>query len=293
MAITPTFTGSAEPTQVPSDLTGGIRDDLGDLDDRQLLAISGSPSASGDRRAAARDLLVSRHRSLVISCARRYLGGPEPAEDLVQVGYLGLVKAINNFDPAFGQGLSSYARAYILGEIKRHFRDKRWQLHVERPIQELVLHVRQSTEDLTHRLGRAPADAELAASLEVSEADIREARRAELVLHPISLDEPAGGQRTPSSLADLLGQDDPRIEHLLGMQAVATHWAELPLREQEILALRFYGDLTQSQVGQQLGISQMQVSRLLAHALGYLRPRVTGQPDSQPRDHEPSPRSSR
>src|ERR1700722_3611678 len=201
MTITPSLIAPAEPALVQPDLAGTTGAELWELDDRELLAIAGSLPHSGDRRAAARDLLVSRHRALVYSCVRRYLGGPEPAEDLVQVGYLGLVKAINNFDPAFGYGLSSYARAYILGEIKRHFRDKRWQLHVERPMQELVLHVRETTERLTHELGRAPADVELAGDLRVSVADIREAHRAELVLHPKSLDEPAASQGGPPSLA--------------------------------------------------------------------------------------------
>jgi len=113
----------------------------------------------------------------------------------------------------------------------------------------------------------------------VSDADIRDARRAELVLQPCSLDGPLGSQPGAESLADLLGEEDPRLAHMLGMHAVATHWAELPGREQKILLLRFYGDMTQAQVGQQLGISQMHVSRLLAHALGYLRPRLLGLPE--------------
>jgi RNA polymerase sigma-B factor len=255
------------------------RRDLTGLDDLELLALTGSLPRSSDRRAAACDLLVSRYRGLVLSCVRQYSGSPEPAEDLTQVGYVGLVKAINNFDPAFGYGLSSYARSYILGEIKRHFRDKRWQVHVERPLQELVLQVREATGRLTQQLGRRPADAELAGHLGVREADIRDARRAELVLQPRSLDEPAGCRDNPASLADFLGGEDARLEHMLGMRAVAAHWGELPAREQKILVLRFYGDMTQAQVGQQLGISQMQVSRLLAHALGYLRPRLLGLPE--------------
>jgi hypothetical protein len=105
------------------------------------------------------------------------------------------------------------------------------------------------------------------------------ARRAELAFRPWSLDEPLRGQDGPASLGDLLGEDDPQVEHMLGMQAVATHWGELPGREQQILLMRFHGDMTQAQIGQQLGISQMHVSRLLAHALGYLRPRLLGLPE--------------
>ena len=194
------------------------------------------------------------------------------------MGYVGLVKAINNFDPAFGFGLSSYARTCILGEIKRHFRDSRWQVHVGRPMKELVLAVREATDRLTQQLGHTPADAELAGDLAVRDIDVRDARLAELVLKPASLDGTASRHDSTENLADLLGGEDLRLERMLGMQAVATHWGELPAREQEILILRFYGDLTQAQVGQQLGISQMHVSRLLAHALSHLRPYLTGIP---------------
>ena len=227
--------------------------DLPGMDDRELLALAASLPPSSGRRAAARDLLVSRYRALVLSCARRYSGTPEPAEDLIQVGYVGLVKAINNFDPAFGFGLSSYARTCILGEIKRHFRDNRWQVHVGRPMKELVLAVREATDRLTQQLGHTPADAELAGDLAVRDIDVRDARLAELVLKPASLDGPASRHDSTENLADLLGGEDLRLERMLGMQAVATHWDELPAREQEILILRFYGDLTQAQVGHQLG----------------------------------------
>jgi len=250
--------------------------DLPGMADRELLAIAASLPPSSGRRAAARDLLISRYRILVLSCARRYSGAPEPAEDLIQVGYVGLVKAINNFDPAYGFGLSSYATTCILGEIKRHFRDNRWQVHVGRPMKELVLAVREAADRLTQQLGHAPAEAELAHDLAVRDIDVRNARLAELVLKPVSLDGPAGLHDSTDNLADRLGGEDLRLERMLGMQAVATHWGELPAREQEILILRFYNDMTQAQIGQQLGISQMHVSRLLAHALGRLRPHLTG-----------------
>jgi RNA polymerase sigma-B factor len=269
---------AAEPKRALPLPSGQIRQGLSELDDRELLALAGSLPRCSDRRAAARDLLVSRHRGLVLSCVRQYSRSPESAEDLTQVGYVGLLKAINNFDPAFGYGLSTYARPYILGEIKRHFRDKRWQVHVERPLQELVLQVREATGRLTQQLGHTPADAELASDLGVRDADIRDARQAELVLQPRSLDEPTGSHASALRLADVLGEDDPRLEHKLGMRAIATHWGELPEREQKILILSFYGDMTQTQIGQRLGLSQMQVSRLLAHALGYLRPLLTGMP---------------
>ncbi len=248
--------------------------ELAEMDDGALLGIVRlSPRASG-RRAAACELLVSRHQGLVWSCVRPYLHSPEPAEDLMQVGYVGLLKAIGNFDPAAGGCLAAYARPCISGELKRHFRDKRWQVHVKRPVQELVLEVREATWRLAQELGRMPAESDLTRHLGISGNELRHAQRAEIAFQPYSLDAPLVGQRGTSILADVLGAEDPRLEHMLGMQAVAAHWGELPLREQEILLMRFRGGLTQAQIGQRLGISQMHVSRLIARALGYLRSRL-------------------
>jgi RNA polymerase sigma-B factor len=244
------------------------------LEDRELLMLVRSLPRADGRRAAACEVLVARHRGLVRACAARYRRSPEPAEDLMQVGYVGLLKAINNFDPQVGGSLAAYAQPCISGEIKRHFRDKRWQVHVERSVQELVLEVRKATRELTQELGRGPSDGDLAARCGVSEAQIREARRADLVLAPASLDAPLSDRPDAAGLADVLGEEDPGVEHALDMQALAAHWGELPRREQKILLMRFYGDMTQAQIGAQLGISQMHVSRLLAHALAYLRHRI-------------------
>ena len=278
MTAFPSTTASCKSARIPPLPAGWILQGLAGLDDRELLGILRSLPRSSERRAAACELLVGRYRNLVRSCVHRYGRSPEPVQDLMQVGYVGLLKAINNFDPALGLSLVAYAYPYITGELKRHFRDKGWQVHVERSVQELVLAVREAARYLTQQLGHLPADAELAGYLGVGEADIREARRAELVLQSWSLDEPLRGQAGAASPGDLLGEDDPQVERMLGMRAVATHWGELPLREQQILLMRFYGDMTQAQIGQQLGISQMHVSRLLAHALGYLRPRLLGLP---------------
>ena len=165
------------------------------------------------------------------------------------------------------------------GEIKRHFRDKRWQVHVRRPAQELLLEVRQATEDLTHSLGHTPSEAELAGHLGVAPDDLGEARRADMVFHAYSLDAPLGDQQDPVQLGDLLGADDEAVEQTVDMAAVSAHWQELPRREQRILVMRFYGNLTQAEIGDRLGISQMHVSRLLARALGYLRSRLLATPD--------------
>ena len=221
---------------------------------------------------------MSRHRRLVWSCVYRYKRSPEPTEDLMQVGYVGLLKAINNFDPAMGPSLAAYAQPCISGEIKRYFRDKRWHVHVERPVQELLLEVREAKNQLIQQLSHAPSDAEVASHLGASEAAVREALRADMLMQPSSLDAPLAGQPDAATLADLLGEDDPRVEHTLSMEALGTHWDELPRREQKILLMRFYGDMTQAEIGGKLGISQMHVSRLLAHALTFLRQRILFDP---------------
>jgi RNA polymerase sigma-B factor len=237
--------------------------DLTRLDDLDLLRIMRSLPQESDRRAAACDILVGRYKKLVRSCVRRYMDSPEPTEDLMQVGYVGLLKAINNFDPVVGNSLTAYAAPCISGEIKRHFRDKRWQVHVRRAAQELLLEVR--------------TEAELADHLGVSERELLEARRADVIFHVYSLDAPLSDREDGTDLADMLGGEDEELEHTLDMEAVTAHWHELPTREQRILLLRFYGNLTQAEIGDRLGISQMHVSRLLARALGYLRECLSGQ----------------
>ncbi len=167
------------------------------------------------------------------------------------------------------------------GEIKRHFRDKRWEIRVRRRLQELRLGIRKATADLTQQLARTPTDADLASHLHLTETQIREAQQAALAFRASSLDAPLPDSRGEDhSLSDVLGAEDPDLERTLDMEAVRAHWAELPEREQELLLLRFYGNMTQAQIGERLGISQMHVSRLLARALAYLRERIT---DSRPR----------
>jgi RNA polymerase sigma-B factor len=247
-----------------------VQEDLTGLDDPALLSLVHS-LAQG---AAARELLVTRYQRLVWSCVRPYLRSPVPAEDLMQVGHVGLLKAIGNFDPVAGASLAAYARPCISGEIKRYFRDKRWQLRVPRPVQGLVLQVRDATGPLAQQLGRTPTDSDLARHLGVSVDELRQARVAELAFESSSLDAPLAGQSGMVTLGDALGQDDPQLEHMLSMRAVAAHWGELPSREQQILIMDFGDSMTQAQIGQRLGISQMHVSRLRARALGYLRARL-------------------
>jgi RNA polymerase sigma-B factor len=268
---------ASDPAAPEADVRPGFRAELQELPDDALLTKVRTLPRDSEVRAAACEILVDRYARLVRSCVRQYRGSPEPAEDLMQVGYVGLLKAINNYDPEFGDSLAAYAQPCVYGEIKRHFRDKRWQIHVRRSAQELLLDLRKASEELTHQLGRTPAEEELASKLGVSDDDMREAREADLVFSTYSLDAPVFDRDDPSLLADLLGDDDPGVAHAIDMEAVNAHWDELPEREQRILVMRFYGNLTQTEIGARLGISQMHVSRLMARALAHLRSRLLDQ----------------
>jgi RNA polymerase sigma-B factor len=267
-------TTATDATAHDTSIHPGSRAELKELSDNALLAKVRALPRNSELRAAACEILVDRYDKLVRSCVRQYRGSPEPVEDLMQVGYVGLLKAINNYDPEVGDSLSAYAQPCVSGEIKRHFRDKRWQIHVRRSAQELLLELRKATEELTQQLGRAPEEAELAERLGVSLDDMQEARQADLVFSTYSLDAPLSDRDDPALLADMLGDDDPDVAHTIDMEAVNTHWEELPEREQRILVMRFYGNLTQTEIGERLGISQMHVSRLLARALGHLKSRL-------------------
>jgi RNA polymerase sigma-B factor len=250
---------------------------LADLpDDDLLIEIRGLPVDS-EQRARLCEVLVARYSKLVQACVRQYKDSPEPVEDLTQVGYVGLLKAINNYDPEVGDSLPAYARPCVRGEIKRHFRDKRWQVHVRRSEQELVLELRKATDELIQDLGREPSEEELAARLGVSMSELQNVRQADSAFRTCSLDAPLSDHDDPSALADLLGEDDHHVEQAIDMQALNKHWGELPEREQRILVLRFYGNLTQCEIGKRMGMSQMHVSRLLSRALSHLRGKLIEQ----------------
>src|SRR6266513_2950660 len=258
----------------PTDPGAWSRGVLDHCDDYELVQkVQALPRASAEREAAC-EMLIVRYQPLVRSCALRYRESPETTEELMQAGYVGLLKAINNFDPAIGTNLAVYAQPCISGEIKRHFRDKRWQIHVKRSAQELLLQVRRARGELAQDLGRSPRDEEMARHLGVSLDDLHDAQRADMVFHSHSLDAPLYGQEDPATLSELIGQEDPQVEHTLDMESVLTHWSDLPEREQRILTMGFYCNMTQAEIGERLGISQMHVSRLLARALRYLRDRL-------------------
>jgi RNA polymerase sigma-B factor len=249
--------------------------------DQELLRLIHDRRGAPQTAASACEVLVARYESLVRSCARRYQGSPESADELMQVGYVGLMKAINRFDPEVGTSLAPYALACVSGEIKRHFRDRRWQVRVKRSAQELVLELRHATADLAQQLQRNPTDEELATHLKVGIEEVQSARRADLGFSAWSIDAPVSEEPEAGSLAELLGEEDPHMEHAVDMAALGAHWSELPKRQQQILLLRFYGNMTQAEIGERVGLSQMHVSRLITQSLEYLRARMLGSDQSE------------
>ena len=222
----------------------------------------------GDLRA--REELARVFMPLACRLARRYRHTGEAQEDLEQVAYLGLLKAIDRYDPARGP-FARYAVPNILGELKRHFRDKGWGVHVPRSLQERVLKVGEATEQLYGRLGRSPSPADLARYTGFTMEEVLEALDAGSAYTPAALDAPyAGDEDGARTLGDSLGSEDARYELVELGHSVAPAFRALPEREREILRLRFMEDLTQAEVAQRMGISQMHVSRLLRQSLDRL-----------------------
>lgn len=217
----------------------------------------------------ARDVLVDRNRVLAAHLARKFMGRGEPLEDLEQVAYLALVKAIDRFDPTRDARFSTFATVTIVGELKRHLRDRGWAVRVPRPLQELVVRINRELPELWQELGRSPTVRELAQRIGVSEDDVVEAMDAAQSYAADSIDQPVGD--SDFSPAETLGKPDERFEHLEGWASVARLVDQLPERERRILYLRFFEDRTQSEIARELNISQMHVSRLLAQALAFLR----------------------
>jgi len=224
-------------------------------------------------RQSIRDELILLHLPLVEHIARRYRDRNEPLEDLIQVGTIGLIKATDRFDPARGVEFSTYATPTILGEIKRHFRDKGWSVRVPRRLQELRMSLSDATTTLTQELGRSPTVAELAAKLGESEESILEGLESANAYATVPLDSPDDSDDS-MHLADRLGVVDPGLENVDNRQSLRPLLEQLPDRDRKILMLRFFRGMTQSQIGAELGISQMHVSRLLARTLEQLRDRL-------------------
>ena len=218
----------------------------------------------------ARGQLVELHLPLVEHLARRFRDRGEPLDDLVQVGTIGLIKSVDRFDPERGVEFSTYATPTIIGEIKRHFRDKGWSVRVPRRLQEMRQNISVATEELSQRLGRSPTVAELAEQIGCSQEDVLEGLESANAYSTVSLDAGPDSDDTASML-DVLGAEDDALDGVEHRESLRPLLAALPPRERTILVLRFFRGMTQSQIAAHLGISQMHVSRLLARTLTQLR----------------------
>jgi RNA polymerase sigma-B factor len=227
-----------------------------------------------ERDAAVREELVERFIPLARSLANRYAGGAEPTEDLQQVASVGLVKAIEGYDPTLGHTFVSYAAPTILGELKRHFRDRGRQVHLPRGLQERIALIERAADELPTKLGRQPSAEDVSEFTGLDLEEVLEALEASSARRPYSLYVPVGIDEEGAPLAEMLGDEDPGFEAVEYGEAISRTLAELPEREREILHLRFVEDMTQSEIADRVGISQMHVSRLLRRALDQLRAQV-------------------
>jgi len=241
---------------------------------RQLLA-----SYATDRDPKIKDELVAQHLNLVRYLAGKFSNRGENLEDLVQVGCLGLIKAIERFDPERGTEFTTYATPTIVGEIKRHFRDKGWAIKVPRRLQEFNASVAKTTEELTSQLGRVPTPDEIAKKLDVNAEDVLEAQELGQSYNLLSIDSEldADDSRKTSSLLDYLGRDDFQLEQVEDRLALHRAFSSLPERERLLMYLRFFENRSQSEVAKVLNISQMHVSRLQARSLETMRQALSQQ----------------
>jgi RNA polymerase sigma-B factor len=220
---------------------------------------------------AAREALVERFLPLARQLARRYQRGGEPLDDLILVASLGLLKAIDRFEPERPTAFSSFAVPTILGELKRHFRDRGWSVRVPRDLQELAERVERVGEDLTRQLGRAPTPSEIAEQIGVTDEQVLEAREAAGAYRAVSLDRPRDDDDEGDGVSESMGVEDPGFGLAEDAATVQRLMSVLGEREQEVLRLRFEEDLTQSEIGARVGVSQMHVSRLIRQAVERLR----------------------
>ena len=258
MSVTPALQVTAPPPPVPEPAPPAL-----ETEDQLLRRYR-------DGDIAARDQLVRHFMPLAKRLAGRYRHTGEAQEDLEQVAYVGLLKAVDRYDPDLGPFVR-YAVPNIMGELKRHFRDKGWGIHVPRSLQERFLKINEAIDQLSGRLGRSPTPADVAAHTGFSLEEVLEALEASSAYTPVTLDAPHPGDLDGDrTLGDGLGAEDPRYDFVDLGQALAPAFRALPEREQTIIRLRFIEDLTQSEIAEQVGVSQMHVSRLLRRSLDRL-----------------------
>ncbi len=262
----------AGPAAVPADEANPATETPA-TETEMLLHRLGRLESGSAEHERVRERLVELNLPLVRQLARRYRSRSEPMEDILQAGAVGLVKAIDRFEPERGAFLP-FAIPTILGEMKRFFRDTSWSVRVPRRLRDRRLELFRTTDNLTQGLGRAPTLGELASHLKLTEDEVVEGLDACAAYSTSSLDAPALAGDDAITLADQLGEEDEELDLVEQREGIEPALEELPAREREILLMRFYGNMTQAQIGEQVGISQMHVSRLLSRSLDQLRDRL-------------------
>ena len=226
-------------------------------------------------RTRVRDQAIQAWLPLGKHLAQRFHGRGEPLDDLTQIATVGLIKAIDRFDPEYGNDFAAYAVPTIVGEIKRHFRDRTWDIRVPRRLQELKLDINEATSTLAQRLGRSPTITDLAGYLQRSEDEILEGLEGARAYSAVSLQTLVGNGEDGTELGDLFGVEDHELALAEFRASLGPALESLTPREQKIIILRFFGNLTQTQIAERVGISQMHVSRLLTKSLAALRGQLT------------------
>jgi RNA polymerase sigma-B factor len=271
---TPTDQSATDTADAPADgpREARRRSSRGEYDHLMpKLAEHASLEREDPRRARLRDELVRGHLPVAQHIARRFSRRGEPEEDLEQVATLGLINAVDRYDPARGTDFLSYAVPTITGEVRRHFRDQAWSMRVPRRLKDLNVTLSSAMSQMSQTIGRAPNAAELAEYLDLPKEDVLEALEASNAYRSGSLDEMLVDDPDSGTVSDLLGEADAALEQVEFQQALAPLLERLPQRERTIIMLRFFKNMTQSQIAAQVGISQMHVSRLLAKTLAQLR----------------------
>lgn len=249
---------------------------LEEMTAEDLLAEMAREGTPDSHRERLRERIVEMHRPLAMEIARRYRYRGEPLEDLLQAAYVGLMKAVNGFDPTLGHAFRGYAVVTMTGEVKRHFRDRTWAIRVPRLYQERRSELNRLVADLSQDLGRSPTVAELAAKMNISEEDVLLTLDASAAYSTLSLDAPLGTDDDAASLGDVIPEDDDTLSNMVDREAVKPLIDALPSREKHILLLRFFGNMTQAEIAAEFGISQMHVSRILRKVLDQLRSELVG-----------------
>ena len=236
-------------------------------------AVTAEADPAANLAAVNRDQMVRKYLPLVRRLCRRFSHSGEPLEDLIQVGTVGLLKAIEKYDPARGTRFISFAIPVIVGEVKNYFRDHGWAVKVPRKLQTHRMAVDRSVDALAQRLGRSPTVREIADETGLAEDQVYEAFEVERYGRPLSLDAPCNtnGAANPYTLMEYVGAEDPQFDHMMDRLDLTSCMRVLDRREQNIIRMKFYSGLTQTEIADRLGISQMHVSRLQRSALGKLK----------------------